>query len=340
MQLGAARAKAYCVKSAEALERLAAIDTLIVDKTGTLTEGRPTLVDVVSATGGDTKMMLRLAASLERGSEHPIAQAIVNGAKERRIATLKPEAFKAINGKGVTGEVSGQDVALGNAALMADLGIDTSAHDATLDSLRADGKIVLYVATNKKLAGWVAVADPIEPSARLALATLAARNIHVVMATGDNATTAKAIARDLGIKDVHADMLPDRKAALVAALKAKKRTVAFAGDGINDAPALAAADVGIAMGTGSDVSIESAGLTLAKGDLAALVRAHTLAGDTRRNIWQNVGLAFGYNALAIPVAAGVLYPLTGAMLSPMLAAAAMSLSSVSVIANALRLNRR
>ena len=231
-------------------------------------------------------------------------------------------------------------MAVGNALLMSDLGIDTRTHDAALDALRRDGKIAFYIATNRKLAGWLAVSDPVKPQARAALDVLKSRGINVIMATGDNATTAEAIGRELGLTTIHAGLLPDDKAALLARLKSDGRKVAFAGDGINDAPGLAAADVGIAMGTGSDVSIESAGLTLAKGDLTALVRAHTLAQQTRTNIWQNVGLAFGYNALAIPVAAGVLYPLTGSMMSPMLAAAAMSLSSVSVIANALRLARQ
>jgi P-type Cu+ transporter len=325
------------VRNAEALERLAAIDTLVVDKTGTLTEGRPALTDVVALPGTDEKMLLRLAASLERGSEHPLAEAIVTGAKARRIATMAPTHFTAVTGQGVKGEVAGQDIALGTAQLMSTLGVDAGPHQAAVSALRSAGKIVFYVAINNKLAGWLALADPIKPSARTALTALAARNIRIIMATGDNRTTADAIARDLGIGEVHAGMLPDAKAQLIAELKARGAKIAMAGDGINDAPALALADVGIAMGTGADVAIESAGITLPQGDLAGIVRARTLAEDTLRNIKQNLVFAFGYNALGVPIAAGVLYPVFGVLLSPMIAAAAMSLSSVSVIANALRL---
>ncbi len=327
------------VKNAEALERLAAIDTLVIDKTGTLTEGRPALTDVKALPGNDEKMMLRLAASLERGSEHPLAEAIVAGAKARRISTMAPTHFKAVPGQGVTGEVSGQDIALGTAHLMTALNISTREHEGDVATLRAAGKIVFFVALNGKLAGWLALADPIKPSARAALTALAERQIRVIMATGDNRTTADAVARDLGIKAVHADMLPAGKAELIAALKAQGAKVAMAGDGINDAPALAGADVGIAMGTGADVAIESAGITLPKGDLAGIVRARILAEDTLRNIKQNLVFAFGYNAFGVPIAAGILYPLLGILLSPMIAAAAMSLSSVSVIANALRLGK-
>ncbi len=327
------------VKDAAALEGLAAIDTLIVDKTGTLTEGKPKLVDVTPAAGTDAKMLLRLAASLERGSEHPIAAAIVAGARERKVALLKPESFEAITGEGAQGVVSGQDVALGNSRMMARLGLDPAELAPLADDHARAGKTVLFAAINGKLAGLIAVADTIKPSARPALEALRARGIEVIMATGDRRETAEHVAADLGIGRVHADMLPADKSRLVSELKAHGRKVAFAGDGVNDAPALATADVGIAMGTGSQVAIDGAGLTLPKGDLAALVRARKLAEATRSNILQNLAFAFGYNALGIPIAAGVLYPLFGVLLSPMVAAVAMSLSSVSVITNALRLER-
>ncbi len=327
------------IRNAEALERLAAVDTIIVDKTGTLTEGRPILTDVVALPGIDPKMMLRLAGSLERGSEHPLAEAIVAGAKARRIALLKPEAFEALPGLGIKGLAGGQAVALGNAAMMRGLGIDASPHDAALAVLRSEGKSAYLVAMGGRLAGWVAVADPVKATTAEALAALRAKGIEVIMATGDDRVTADAIAHGLGIARVYANQLPADKARLIAELKAKGRIVAMAGDGINDAPALSAADVGIAMGTGADVAIESAGITLPKGDLMGLVRARLLAEATLNNIRQNLGFAFGYNALGIPIAAGVLYPWLGWLLSPMIAAAAMSLSSVSVIANALRLAR-
>jgi P-type Cu+ transporter len=325
------------VKNAEALERLSAIDTVIVDKTGTLTIGKPILTDVKALDGMDETVLLRLAASLERASEHPLAEAIVKGAEARGIALPAPENFEAISGQGIKGRVDDREIALGTARLMQSLGIDTSAAQSQLETLRGDGKIALLAAVDGKLAGWLAMADPIKPSARKALAALGRRRIDVIMATGDNRTTAEAVARELGIATVHADVLPEGKARLVADLKAAGRKVAMAGDGINDAPALAAADVGIAMGTGADVAIESAGLTLLKGDLAGIMRARRLAEATVANIWQNLAFAFGYNALGVPVAAGVLYPIFGVLLSPMIAAAAMSLSSASVVGNALRL---
>ena len=325
------------VKNAEALERLAAIDTVIVDKTGTLTEGKPVLTDVTALDGFDQGALLRLAASLEKASEHPLAEAIVRGAEARGLQQPAPETFEAISGQGVKGRVDGRDIVLGTARLMQGHGIDASAAEPHLDALRRDGRIALLVAVDGKLAGWLAMADPIKPSAREALAALRRRGIDVIMATGDNRTTAEAVARELGIATVHADVLPADKARLVAELKVAGRKVAMAGDGINDAPALAAADVGIAMGTGADVAIESAGLTLLKGDLAGIVRARRLAEATVANIWQNLAFAFGHNALGIPVAAGLLYPIFGILLSPMIAAAAMSLSSVSVVGNALRL---
>jgi Cu+-exporting ATPase len=325
------------VKNAEALERLAVIDTVIVDKTGTLTEGKPVLTDVKALDGIDETVLLRLAASVEKASEHPLAEAIVKGAEARGIALPAPENFETISGQGIKGRVDGREIALGTARLMQSLGIDASAAQPQLETLRRDGKIALLAAVDGNLAGWLAMADPIKPSARKALAALRQRRIDVIMATGDNRTTAEAVARELGIATVHADVLPEDKARLAVDLKAAGRKVAMAGDGINDAPALAAADVGIAMGTGADVAIESAGLTLLKGDLAGIVRARRLAEATVANIWQNLAFAFGYNALGVPVAAGLLYPIFGVLLSPMIAAAAMSLSSVSVVGNALRL---
>jgi len=327
------------VKNAEALERLASVNTLIVDKTGTLTEGKPKLTDVKLLGGRDEKMMLRLAASLERGSEHPIAAAIVAGAKERRITAMSPEHFEAVAGEGVKGIVSGQEVALGNVRLMQRVGADPVSAEPELAAFARAGKTALLVAVNGKLAGLLAVADPIKASAPAALKALAERGIEVVMATGDRRETAERVAAELGIHTVHAGVMPADKARIVADLKARGRTVAFAGDGINDAPALATSDVGIAMGTGADVAIESAGITLPKGDLNGVVRARALAEATLANIKQNLAFAFGYNTLGVPIAAGILYPIAGVLLSPVLAAVAMSLSSVSVISNALRLGR-
>ena len=324
------------VRDAAALERLAAVDTVVVDKTGTLTEGKPKLTEVV-ADGIAEDELLALAAGLEKGSEHPLAEAIVQGAEARGLAIAAASDFEAVTGKGVTGTVSGRKVALGNAALMADLGIDAHSLGQKAEALQADGRTAMFVAVDGHAAGLVAVADPIKESAAAAIEALKAAGIDVVMATGDNALTARAIAGRLGISQVRAGLLPEQKAALVQELGGRGGIVAMAGDGVNDAPALAAADVGIAMGSGADVAMESAGITLVKGDLAGIVRARRLAEGTLRNIKQNLGFAFLYNMLGVPVAAGALYPLTGALLSPMLAAAAMSLSSVSVIANALRL---
>ncbi|MER9235714.1 heavy metal translocating P-type ATPase [Mesorhizobium sp. M0622] len=325
------------IKEAAALERFASVDTLIVDKTGTLTEGRPRLTDVVAVEGMAQDDLLALAAGLEKGSEHPLAEAIVEGARERGVNTPEAGGFEAVTGKGVSGTVSGQKVALGNAAMMADLGIDTASVLASAEALQADGKTAMFVAVGNRLAGLVAVADPIKATTAEAIKALHDSGLKIVMATGDNERTAKAIAAKLGIDEVRAGLLPEQKNALVEELRAGGAGVAMAGDGVNDAPALAAADVGIAMGTGADVAVESAGITLVKGDLNGIVRARTLARATIRNIRQNLFFAFLYNVLGVPVAAGVLYPLTGTLLSPMLAAAAMSLSSVSVIANALRL---
>jgi P-type Cu+ transporter len=325
------------VRSAEALERLAAVDTLIVDKTGTLTEGKPTLAEIAPLNGFDETTLLQLAASLENASEHPLAEPIVKAAEARGLRLLAAEHFDAVTGQGIKGRVDGKAVALGTARLMHSLGIEVSGADPQLAALRREGKIALLAAIDGRLVGWLALVDRIKPSARDALAALKRRGIDVVMATGDNRITAEAVARELGIATVHADVLPQDKAQIAVRLKAQGRKVAMAGDGINDAPALAAADVGIAMGTGADVALESAGITLLKGDLAGIVRARRLAEATVANIWQNLAFAFGYNALGIPIAAGVLYPVLGVLLSPMLAAAAMSLSSVSVVGNALRL---
>ncbi|RWB52174.1 heavy metal translocating P-type ATPase [Mesorhizobium sp.] len=325
------------IKEAAALERFASVDTLIVDKTGTLTEGRPKLTDVAAAEGADENELLALAATLEKGSEHPLAEAIVEGAAERGVKLADAENFEATTGKGVAGTVSGRKVALGNAAMMADLGIDTAPVSAKAEALQAEGKTAMFVAADGKLAGLVAVADPVKATTAEAIRALHDKGLRIIMATGDNERTAKAIAGKLGIDEVRAGLLPDEKGALVEELRGTGAGIAMAGDGVNDAPALASADVGIAMGTGADVAVESAGITLVKGDLNGIVRARTLAQATIRNIRQNLFFAFLYNVLGVPVAAGVLYPLTGTLLSPMIAAAAMSLSSVSVISNALRL---
>ncbi|MDE1990991.1 MAG: heavy metal translocating P-type ATPase [Rhizobiaceae bacterium] len=325
------------VRDAEALERFAKVDTLIVDKTGTLTEGKPNLTDVVPVAGVDESRLLSLAASLERGSEHPLAEAIVAGARERGLSLVDISGFAARTGKGVEGKAGETAVALGNASMMADLGIRTDVLEAETQRLRSEGRTVMFVALEGRLAGLVAVADRIKPTTAAAIKALHDSGLKIIMATGDNAETAKAVAKNLGIDDVRADILPEGKKDLIDALKAEGRVVAMAGDGVNDAPALAAADVGIAMGTGADVAMESAGITLVKGDLNGIVRARRLSEDTIRNIKQNLGFAFGYNAVGVPIAAGILYPVFGLLLSPMIAAAAMSLSSVSVIANALRL---
>jgi Cu+-exporting ATPase len=325
------------IKDAEALESFAKVDTLIVDKTGTLTEGRPRLTDVMPFGGVAEEELLRLAASLERGSEHPLADAVVAGAEARGISLVDVTGFEAITGKGVRGKVGETIVVLGNAAMMRDIGIGVMLHEERIQALRDEGKTLMFVAIDQGLAGFVAVADRIKPTTAAAIKTLHDSGLRIVMATGDNERTARAVALSLGIDEVHADILPEGKKALVGELRARGAVVAMAGDGVNDAPALAAADVGIAMGTGADVAVESAGITLVKGDLNGIVRARRLAEATMRNIRQNLGFAFGYNALGVPLAAGVLYPIFGLLLSPMIAAAAMSLSSVSVITNALRL---
>ncbi|MBB3426764.1 Cu+-exporting ATPase [Rhizobium sp. BK312] len=325
------------VRDAEALERFAKVDTLIVDKTGTLTEGKPNLTDIITAAGTDEARLLSFAASLERGSEHPLAEAIVAGAEERGARFVEISGFSAVTGKGVEGRAGETAIALGNAAMMSDLSVSTDSLKAETERLRSEGKTVMFVAIDRKLAGLVAVADRIKPTTAAAIKALHESGLTIVMATGDNGKTAAAVARELGIDEVRADMLPEGKKALIDELRAKGRIVAMAGDGVNDAPALASADVGIAMGTGADVAMESAGITLVKGDLNGIVRARHLSEATIRNIKQNLAFAFGYNALGVPLAAGVLYPVFGLLLSPMIAAAAMSLSSVSVIGNALRL---
>ncbi len=327
------------VKNAEALELMAGVDTLIVDKTGTLTEGRPALTDVKGFGDMPDDDLLAAAAALERGSEHPLAEAIVEGAKARGLTPGKVEAFEAVTGKGVTGKVDGRSVALGNNALMKSLGIDCDSGDEVADRLRGEGKTAMFVALDGTLAGLVAVADPIKPAAGTAIRELHGLGVKVIMATGDSERTARAVASQLGIDEVRAGMLPEGKKDLIDGLRADGRKVAMAGDGVNDAPALAAADVGVAMGTGADVAVESAGLTLLGGDLTGIVRARKLAVATMRNIRQNLFFAFAYNTAGIPVAAGLLYPIFGLLLSPTIAAAAMSMSSVSVIANALRLKR-
>ncbi len=325
------------IKNAEALERFAKVDTLIIDKTGTLTVGKPKLVAVLPEAGHDETEVLRLAASIERGSEHPLAEAIVAGAEERGVSMDKADDFEALTGKGVRGVVDGKRVALGNARLVADLGIDSGSLVETADRRRDEGETVMFVIVENEMVGLVAVADPVKETTPEALKSLHEAGLRIVMATGDNERTARAVAAKLGIDEIRADVLPQDKAQIIQELQSQGRRVAMAGDGVNDAPALAQADVGIAMGTGADVAIESAGFTLVKGDLNGIVRARRLARATMRNIKQNLFFALVYNASGVPVAAGVLFPFFGILISPMFAAAAMSLSSVSVVSNALRL---
>ena len=326
------------IKNAEALERMEKVDTLVVDKTGTLTQGKPALAAVVPV-AMDEDALLALAASAEAPSEHPLARAIVDAARARNLALQEPESFDAPPGDGVRARVGGRDVAIGHARYLAALGIDVAALTEKADALRADGATVVFIACDGAAAGLLAVADPIKATTRAALDALREAGLRIVMLTGDNTTSANAIARQLGIDEVHAEVKPEDKGAVVTQLQREGHVVAMAGDGVNDAPALAAADVGIAMGTGSDVAIESAGITLVEGDLKGLVRARHLSQATMRNIRQNLAFAFLYNSIGVPVAAGVLYPLFGLLLSPVVAAAAMAASSVSVIGNALRLRR-
>jgi P-type Cu+ transporter len=325
------------IKNAEALERMEKIDTLVVDKTGTLTEGKPKVVSIVAAAGFEENVILRLAASVERASEHPLADAIVRSAKERNLELGKVEGFDSPTGKGATGKVDGKTVLLGNSNFLTSLGIETQSLNEHGERLRGDGATVINIAVDGKLAGLFAIADPVKETTPDALKALAAEGIKVIMLTGDNRTTAMAIAKQLGINDVEAEVLPDQKSAVVAKLQKAGRIVAMAGDGVNDAPALAAAEVGIAMGTGTDVAMESAGITLLGGDLGGIVRARRLSQATMSNIRQNLFFAFFYNAAGIPIAAGILYPTFGILLSPIIAAGAMALSSVSVVGNALRL---
>jgi Cu+-exporting ATPase len=325
------------IKNAEALELLERVDTLVLDKTGTLTEGKPRVVAVVPAPGGQERTLLAAAASLEQGSEHPLAAAIARSASEKDIAVAPVKDFRSSTGRGATGRVNGQTIAVGNRALLDELGIDPGPLAAQADDLRQSGQTVVFVAVDGRVAGVLGIADPIKESAPPALAALKADGLRIVMITGDHATTAQAVASKLGLDDIRAQVLPDQKAAEIQRLQAEGRIVAMAGDGVNDAPALAQAQVGIAMGTGTDVAIESAGITLLKGDLQGIVRARRLSRATMTNIRQNLAFAFLYNALGVPIAAGALYPWLGILLSPMIASLAMTFSSVSVIVNALRL---
>ncbi len=327
------------IKNAEALEHMEKVDTLVVDKTGTLTEGKPAVTRIIVSEGFEEEELLRIAAGVERASEHPLALAIVNAAMDRNIEIPSVSDFDSPTGKGAVGTIEGRRITLGNARFLGEAGIDTSSLATQADQLRTDGATAIFMGIDSMVAGVFAIADPVKSTTAEALTALRADGITVVMLTGDNRTTAEAVARQLGIDAVEADVLPDQKAAVVARLKQEGRIVAMAGDGVNDAPALATADVGIAMGPGTDVAMESAGVTLLKGDLNGIVRARELSKATMSNIRQNLFFAFIYNAAGVPIAAGVLYPFFGILLSPMIAAAAMALSSVSVVTNALRLNR-
>jgi len=325
------------IKNAEALERLEKVDILVVDKTGTLTEGKPKVVAVVQTKGQDDSKILRLAASVERASEHPLAQAVVAAAMERGLGLVPVTEFDAPTGKGAIGNVEGKRVVLGNAKFLLEQGVDPTPLEVEAGRLQEDGATAIYIAIDGQVAGVIGIADPIKTTTPAALAALAGEGIRVVMLTGDNRKTAQAVARRLGIEHVEAEVLPDQKSKVVEQLRTNGHVVAMAGDGVNDAPALAAADVGIAMGTGTDVAIESAGITLLSGDLTGIVRARRLSEAVMSNIRQNLFFAFVYNAAGVPIAAGVLYPVFGILLSPIIAAAAMALSSVSVVGNALRL---
>jgi len=326
-------------KDAEAIELMRQVDTLVVDKTGTLTEGKPRVMAVEVAEGFDAGEVLRLGAALERASEHPLAAAIVAGSEERGLQPAEAEGFESLTGRGVQGRVAGREVAIGNDRLLEELGVDPGALDDPAKALRKEGQTVMFVVVDGRVAGLIGVADPIKESTPAAITALHGEGVRIVMLTGDNRITAEAVARKLGIDRVEAEVLPDEKAAVVKRLQAEERIVAMAGDGINDAPALASAHVGIAMGTGTDVAMESAGVTLVKGDLRGIVRARRLSRAALANIKQNLFFAFVYNSVGVPIAAGVLYPFFGILLSPVIAAAAMSFSSVSVVANALRLRR-
>jgi Cu+-exporting ATPase len=327
------------IKNAEALERFEKVDTLVIDKTGTLTEGKPKPVSVLPMGGLGDVDLLRLVAAVERRSEHPLAASIVRGAEEREAPIVEAEAFESITGKGVRGTVEGRAVAIGNRAFMDELGVSVSEVADRAEALRGEGETVMFVARDGRAAGVLGVADPIKASASEAIRDLEREGMRIVMLTGDSLTTARAVARRLGIEQVTAEVLPDQKVDVIKRLQSEGRFVAMAGDGINDAPALAQAQVGIAMGTGTDVAMESAAVTLVKGDLRGILRGRLLSRRTMTNIRQNLFFAFVYNAAGVPIAAGILYPFVGVLLSPMIAAAAMSFSSVSVIANALRLRR-
>jgi len=327
------------IRDAQALEQFERIDTVVVDKTGTLTEGKPRLTSIITLPGTEEDTLLRLAASVERGSEHPLALAVLGAAGARGLKLAEVAAFASSAGRGATGTVDGIPIAVGNGVLMRELDIATGELDDAAEAARKKGATAIYVAVGGRPAAVIAVADPIKPSAKVALAALRAEGLRIVMLTGDNETTARAVAAELGIEEVEAGVLPERKSEVVRRLRREGRRVAMVGDGVNDAPALAAADVGLAMGGGTDVAIESAGVTLLTGDLGGIVRARRLSLATMRNIRQNLAFAFLYNSAGVPIAAGALYPVFGILLSPMVGAAAMALSSVSVIGNALRLSR-
>ncbi|KAF0121324.1 MAG: heavy metal translocating P-type ATPase, partial [Methylocystaceae bacterium] len=327
------------IKSAEALERLEKIDTLVVDKTGTLTEGKPRVTAILAVTGISEEDLLATAASLERASEHPLAFAIVQAAAERGLALKGATDFDSPVGKGVIGRVEGNVVAIGNRRYLVELGVDATPLDSDAERLREDGATAIFVAIDGRISGVIGIADPIKATTDAALKSLREDGVDVVMLTGDNWTTARAVAKRLGIGEIEAEILPEDKSKVVTSLREAGRIVAMAGDGVNDAPALAAADVGIAMGTGTDVAIESAGVTLLKGDLGGIVRGRRLSKTTMRNIRENLFFAFIYNAAGVPIAAGALYPIFGLLLSPTIAAAAMTLSSVSVVVNSLRLKQ-
>ncbi|TDI19894.1 MAG: copper-translocating P-type ATPase, partial [Acidobacteria bacterium] len=336
---GKAASMGVLFRNAEAIELLCDVDTIVIDKTGTLTEGKPRLVRIVAAKGFDEDEVLRMAASLERASEHPLAQALLAGAADRNLTISDATDFDSRTGRGVVGQIEGRRAGIGNRKLMAELGAEVDSLAATADAMRAEAQTVMFLAVDGRLAGLLGVADPIKQSTPAAVAGLHREGLRVVMLTGDNRRTAEAVAKRLGLDEVMADVLPDQKAEVVRRFQAEGRVVAMAGDGVNDAPALAQAHVGVAMGTGTDVAMESAGVTLIKGDLRRILRARRLSGATMRNIRQNLFFAFVYNAIGVPIAAGILYPAFGLLLSPMIAAAAMSLSSVSVIGNSLRLRR-
>jgi Cu+-exporting ATPase len=337
--VGRGATEGVLIKNAEALEIMEKVDTLVLDKTGTLTQGKPQLSEIVSTAGMDRRDILRMSASLERGSEHPLAAAIVAGAEKEGVSLSRAEEFRSLTGKGVIGKVDGHSVALGNLALVQELVIDPGSLLARAEGLRRDGHAVMFVAIDGRVGGLLAVSDPIKESTYEAIEILHAEGLRIVMLTGDSRTTAEAVARRLGIDQVEAEVLPDQKVAVVKRLQAEGRVVGMAGDGVNDAPALAQAQVGIAMGTGTDVAIESAHVALVKGDLRGIAKARRLSRATMRNIRQNLFFAFVYNVMGVPIAAGALYPFFGILLSPIIASAAMTFSSVSVIGNALRLRQ-